>query len=288
MALIIVFLIFMVVGQTLGLVLTEAIYHLDFTEISDMVNRPERYAIGANRFFLISSSLIQFIGCAYFFSWLVSEKDFLKIRTVVVALSIPVACLTILACIPLVSYLAEVNNLIRLPAGLRNLEAWMQASEARIDHLEKFLMATHGPSDLAVNLIMIALIPAIGEELLFRGCFQQLMIRTFRSPHIGILAAAVLFSALHLQFYGFFPRVFLGLLLGYLYYWSRSIWLSMAAHFFNNALAVLSASVSVMNTKFLNTDTAQSFTWPWVFLSALVVSLGMLSIFRAYKLKGTH
>ena len=86
---------------------------------------------------------------------------------------------------------------------------------------------------------MIAIIPAIGEELLFRGVIQRIFTRWTRSNHWGIWIAAILFSALHMQFYGFVPRMLLGVLFGYLLVWSGSMWLPIIAHFLNNALAVI-------------------------------------------------
>jgi len=86
---------------------------------------------------------------------------------------------------------------------------------------------------------MIALLPAIGEELLFRGVIQRIFIRWTKNSHWGIWIAAILFSALHMQFYGFIPRLLLGALFGYLLVWSGSMWLPIAAHFVNNAVAVI-------------------------------------------------
>jgi hypothetical protein len=86
---------------------------------------------------------------------------------------------------------------------------------------------------------MIAFLPAIGEELLFRGVIQRIFTSWTRNQHWGIWISAILFSALHMQFYGFIPRVFLGVLFGYLLVWSGSIWLPIIAHFINNAVAVV-------------------------------------------------
>jgi membrane protease YdiL (CAAX protease family) len=85
---------------------------------------------------------------------------------------------------------------------------------------------------------MIAVLPAVGEELLFRGVIQKLFSKITRSHHWGIWISAILFSALHLQFYGFIPRLLLGAMFGYLLVWSGSLWLPILAHFINNAAAV--------------------------------------------------
>jgi membrane protease YdiL (CAAX protease family) len=86
---------------------------------------------------------------------------------------------------------------------------------------------------------MIAFLPSIGEELLFRGVIQRIFTNWTRNYHWGIWISALLFSALHMQFYGFIPRMFLGVLFGYLLVWSGSMWLPIIAHFINNAVAVV-------------------------------------------------
>ena len=90
------------------------------------------------------------------------------------------------------------------------------------------------------NLFVIALIPAVGEELLFRGLIQKALYHRTKNVHIAIWCTGILFSAIHLQFYGFFPRMFMGVLFGYFVAWSGSLWVSMACHFMNNALIITS------------------------------------------------
>jgi membrane protease YdiL (CAAX protease family) len=91
-------------------------------------------------------------------------------------------------------------------------------------------------------VIIIALLPAIGEEVCFRSILQRIIIQITRNAMSGILITAFIFSALHFQFEGFLPRMFLGFMLGYLYWYSGSIWTSMLAHFVNNAVQVVVVS----------------------------------------------
>ena len=86
---------------------------------------------------------------------------------------------------------------------------------------------------------MIAIIPSVGEELFFRGLLQRLFSEWFRNVHIAIFVTSFLFAAIHMQFYGFLPRMMLGILLGYLFYWTGSIWIPVFAHFLNNGSAVI-------------------------------------------------
>ena len=92
--------------------------------------------------------------------------------------------------------------------------------------------------DYLLGLLIMGLLPAICEETQFRGGLQNFLTRWTKRPLLAILIVSVLFSAVHFSFYGFLPRMILGLVLGYIYYYTGSLWLSILAHFFNNAIAV--------------------------------------------------
>ena len=89
-----------------------------------------------------------------------------------------------------------------------------------------------------MNILIIAIMAGIGEELMFRGVIQKILIGWTKDIHLGILYTAIIFSTIHFQFYGFVPRMILGMVLGYLYIWSKSLWVPVIAHAINNALTV--------------------------------------------------
>lgn len=120
---------------------------------------------------------------------------------------------------------------ITLPEWLRS------ADDSSMEHLTK-LLEMNSLTDYLINLLLIAIIPAIGEELLFRGVIQQEIIKKIRKPIIGIFITALLFAAVHLQIEGFPPKFLIGLILGYAYYTTQNIWIPIALHFFNNGLLV--------------------------------------------------
>jgi len=134
--------------------------------------------------------------------------------------------------VPFVGLLLEWNMQISFPDWLLRFDVTSE------EIIEAFLkMSTIW--DLLYTLIVIAVIPAIGEELLFRGYLQQKIGKWLKNPHTAIVITAFLFSAIHLDVQGIIPRFVLGVLLGYLYYWSKSLWLPILAHFVNNAQAVI-------------------------------------------------
>jgi membrane protease YdiL (CAAX protease family) len=114
----------------------------------------------------------------------------------------------------------------------------MRIQEEQAAKLTEAFLSMPNPADLVISLFIMALIPALGEELLFRSTLQPLIAKWTNKPIIAIWITAFVFSFIHFQFFGFLPRFFMGAFLGYLFYWSGSVWYSVAAHFANNGLAV--------------------------------------------------
>lgn len=166
------------------------------------------------------------------------------------------AACAILFTFPLVFWLGEINRMIPLPEWMKKME------NSTGKQMEEFLKVRNW-YDVYVNVLVIALIPAICEELFFRGALQRVLIYVTRSPWAGIILSALLFSALHLQFAGFLPRMFLGIVLGILYWYSGSLWTCIIAHFIFNGIQVLFVSYA---PKYIDTN-------PELPIYAAVVSL---------------
>lgn len=132
--------------------------------------------------------------------------------------------------------LSELNRMIPLSAKATEL---FERFEDRYNQTVMAIGNMKTVSDFIVSLIVMALVPSIFEEMLFRGSLQQVMVSLTRNPVTGILLTSLLFSAIHISFYGFLPRLFLGLVLGYIFYESKNLWLSVIAHFINNAYTLV-------------------------------------------------
>lgn len=148
------------------------------------------------------------------------------------------ATLTIVVALPAINLLAEINSHLQLPEFLSGLEQWMRNSEDQAEIITKKFLVMKTPFDLFVNLILIAVIPALGEELLFRGVIQRIFSNMTKNVHWGIVITAFLFAALHMQFFGFLPRIAMGILFGYLLVWTQNLWVPILAHLINNGMAV--------------------------------------------------
>ncbi len=146
-----------------------------------------------------------------------------------------IAVLVIFAAFPLVFWLGELNQSFNLPEWMKGME------KNAAKQLEAFLKAD-GIGDIILNVFLIALLPAVCEEICFRGALQGIIHQMVRSPWLAIIITGFLFAALHFQFQGLLPRMFLGILLGALYWYSGSLWPSILAHFVNNATQVIAVS----------------------------------------------
>lgn len=143
----------------------------------------------------------------------------------------------IIVAFPVAQYLYLLNQGIPLPE-------WAHFLEQSTNGLIEALLVMDTPFELLFTLIVMAVAPAIGEEFIFRGLIQRIIQVKSGKPHLAILVAAVIFSAFHFQFEGFFPRLMLGLMLGYLFFWTRSIWVPVVVHFVYNGLQVVAAYFS--------------------------------------------
>ena len=139
---------------------------------------------------------------------------------------------------PVINFLAAWNAGMALPEFLAGVETWIKEKEELAKKITLAFLQVENLEGYLVNLLIIAIIPAVGEEFLFRGVLQKQFSDILQNKHAGIIFSALIFSAIHLQFYGFIPRFFLGLLFGYLLIWTGNIWLPILAHLINNSTAV--------------------------------------------------
>jgi membrane protease YdiL (CAAX protease family) len=151
-----------------------------------------------------------------------------------------------LIALPAINLLSYLNQQLTLPEFLQPLEAWMKTQEENAALITEQFLNVRTFGGLIINLLLMALLPAVAEELTFRGVVQKLFQGTqalenlsSKVPHLAIWCSAILFSAIHLQFYGFVPRMLMGALFGYMLIWTGSLWIPILMHFTNNAMAVL-------------------------------------------------
>lgn len=186
---------------------------------------------------------------------------------------------------PLMEWIALANQKMILPDFLKPLQDWMREKEDQAMKMTILLLKTRGIFDFIINLLVIAVLPAISEELLFRGAIQRTFTRMFANPHVAIWISAFIFSAIHMQFFGFFPRLLLGAGFGYIYWWTGSLWYAMFAHFLNNAYAVcVSWYMQAHHISLTEADSTANFKWYGYLISLLLTIL----LFIYFKHKNTQ
>jgi len=178
------------------------------------------------------------------------------------------AALLWLFTLPIISFLADINNKIAFPTSFAGLENSFRLAEARAENATRFLLNITSLSGLMVNLLVIAVVAAIAEELIFRGIIQKLLFEQSKNIHLAIWLTALVFSLFHLQFFAIIPRIVLGAALGYTFYWSKSIWVPIFFHFINNASIVLASYL--YQQKVITTDPNEITFFP---ISVLFVAL---------------
>lgn len=214
---------------------------------TDIINNTQQILSnpGFARYFQIIQSLALFVLPPIFFALISQNEPFLWLRLKNPGYKyVVLAILIILIAQPFVSFLGYLNYHIPFPQYLQHIEKWLIMKEQQALELTKVFLDTSGWILMVLNIFIIAIIPAIGEELLFRGALQKLITALTKNHHVSVLITAFLFSAMHMQFFGFFPRFFLGIIFGYLVVYGKSIWLSITAHFINNFLAFILYNLS--------------------------------------------
>ena len=167
------------------------------------------------------------------------KVGFLQLNKLPALLFTLISALLMVFAIPLISYLEELNKQLHLPAALAGIEHWMRINEDRVQQIEDAFLKGSSLGDLGLNLFVIAFMAAFGEELFFRGLLQRSILQVSKNVHFSVWITAILFSAFHMQFFGFIPRVLLGAVLGYMAVWSGSLWVNIIAHFINNGLILV-------------------------------------------------
>jgi uncharacterized protein len=201
----------------------------------------DQKAINALKFMQLMNALGFFVLPPLLFAFLVAKNKFhyLCLHQSGKLFFFIVVPVIMFSSMPLINLMAELNRGLELPEFMKGIEEWIKSSEEKAEGITRAFLNVDDIPGLLYNLLLIAVIPAIGEELLFRGALQRLIIESTKNVHIGIWIAGIVFSALHFQFYGFLPRMMMGVLFGYMLLWSGSLWVPIFAHFMNNATAVV-------------------------------------------------
>jgi len=179
------------------------------------------------------------------------------------------------------SVFIDWNAHLHFPESMKGFEDWARSYEDRAEDLTKFMTQFSSTGEFLLAFVVIAILPAFGEELVFRGLLQPQLFRATKNIHVAIWASAILFSAFHLQFFGFVPRMLLGALFGYLYYWSGNLLMPMFAHFVNNGFSVLMLYLNQKGVSDIDMESTETAPWQAV-VTFTLIAFAMLYYFKIF------
>ena len=275
------------VFSLIGMVLGAFIYHVDLFHfatgnLTQLTDKELNYLSMVQIF----SAIGTFIVPAFLMNWMQRNRQvYFSLKFEKDGLRYLLVIFLMIFFNPFFEWTIMLNEQMKLPVWLKSVEEWMRAKEDQTEILTQAFLSRKGIGALFINLFMVGFLAAFGEELLFRGCLQQILIRWFGRIHIGIWITAITFSAIHLQFYGFIPRMLIGALCGYLYFYGKNIWFAILAHFVNNATAILFAYYLTATGKSLDDMTLGTATWYWAMISLLI---GMVTLYYFRKRTISH
>ncbi len=228
--------------------------------------------------------VILFIAPTFLFAgfWTRARIGYLGLSAKPAFNTLIIASLGILLALPVINWLSDLNQQMHLPSAFNGMETWMKNSEAKAAEMTDVFTKGTSVGVLLLNLFVVAFLAAFSEELFFRGMLQKVLIECFKNKHAGIWIGAIFFSAFHMQFFGFLPRMLMGAYLGYLFLWSGSIWPGMIAHFVNNGTAVFLVWLS--NKGIISADAdkigAEGSQLMYVIPSILMVTISLVLVYR--------
>ena len=225
----------------IGTIALQALTGISVDSLSDL--SPAQLSKPGMLTFLRGMQFVQFIGLFVLPAWICSQlfsyepNRFLGFQAPNLSQFWFWSILIMIILLPFTQFIGELNQRIVFPGGMKE---WLQTQEKSAEQTVKALLSAQSLNDLLLNLFFVAVLAGVGEELLFRGLIQRILVRKY-GRWTGIVIAAILFSAMHMQFYGFFPRFLLGVVLGILFAYSGSLWVAILAHFFYDAMLITAA-----------------------------------------------
>ena len=199
---------------------------------------------------------------------------------------IALAVLVCVVSLPAMNWLVEWNKSMQLPQALSGLEQWMQAMEKQGEQMTQGMLQHQSVPGLLANVLVVGFLAGLSEEIFFRGGMLKMFSRSGNYTHVAVWAVAIIFSAIHMQFYGFVPRMLLGAWFGYLLWWTRSLWVPIIAHALNNSLVVVFTWVEergmVDSGSFDQMGLPQEGQLPWLALCSAVLTVTLIVCSRRY------
>ncbi|WP_420317614.1 CPBP family intramembrane glutamic endopeptidase [Ekhidna sp.] len=227
------------------------------------------------------ASTILFIGVPAIFIAIALKIPFLEFFPKVSWSAVGLTVLISISFMVVNSAIGEWN--MSLDFGNSDFAEWAERSEKQLKVLTEHLTNFTSPTHFILALVVVAIIPAIGEELLFRGLIQNMFVRAFSNHHIAIWVTGFIFATIHMQFFGVMPRMLLGVLFGYLYHWSGKLSIAMIGHLINNGFALIALYLAQMEVIEVSPEKMEeSAPWPAVLIFGVICFFLMRTFYKKF------
>lgn len=193
------------------------------------------------------------------------------------------ACATLVVAMPALNALIEWNESISLPESMSGVEQAMRAAEVSARSQIAILFGNGSVASVVLAVCIVGVLAALAEELFFRGAFQRLLTTGGVPAWLAVVGVAFIFSAMHMQFYGFFGRFALGVYFGYLLVWSRNLWIPVIVHAFNNSVYVI-ANRGIDTTMIGERSSLDTFGQGSALIIAVSIVLTAVGLYVLYKM----
>jgi uncharacterized protein len=266
---------FMIVGPIIGFLIALPFIDAPLLEIAELLANPINHPELKIPYFIIQgcATFIGLFMIPYFYARGVEKVNLSELfKGRITGLTLLLAFCIVIFFTGFNSVIIEWNSKISFPEFLKGFETWARKTETLATELTTYLTQFDSFSQFIIALMVVAVFAGIAEEFVFRGLLQPALHRATKNIHVAIWVSAILFSALHMQFFGFVPRVLLGALFGYLCYWSGNLAVPMFAHFVNNALSVVGIYLVQNKVTDLDVESTEAMPWPIVIIFTLLTA----------------
>lgn len=257
-----------VVSSIITAIIGNIVLHVPLITLADELMKPENVSV--NRLLQIFTTFLVMALPAFLSTYAAGGDAMQKIgfrqKSGIVQLGIVI--LMVFFGFMLGDALSELNKIIPLSA---DLEKTFKQMEDNYSDEVMAIASMKSFADYFLSLVVLAVLPAIFEEMLFRGSLQQIMIGITSNAFLGILITSIIFSAIHISYYGFLPRLALGMMLGYIFYFSKNLWLSIAGHFLQNAYTLTILYLYSHEGKTPNDAFEEYFPWYYGLVGAVAI-----------------
>ena len=271
------------VGQFLGLIVALPLLDFDMQRVMQVISNPTTLPEARTVLLILQggAALFGFVLAPLLHQQFIDHTSVSRILTVRPTRVVPLVLVfgVVIAFMPVSATVAEWNINLDFGPISTAFQEWASAKEEQLRELTEYLTRFESFGGLLAGLLVIAILPGIGEELLFRGVIQRRFYTLVGNPHAAIWLAAFIFSAIHFQFFGFFPRLLLGALFGYIYYWSGNLWYAAFAHFVHNGFTLVMLYLYQQGNVDMDIESTDSVPWTLA-VGALVICGAFLFFFK--------